>query len=81
LFDEPIRAFDKEPSVELTSDDIAPKKKLQDKIDASDKPIIKTLSSKFDENEEDDLDKPAYLRKGMKLESSIIETSETAGSN
>lgn len=81
LFDEPIQPFDKEPSNELTSDDIVPKRKLQEKIDASNKPIVKTLSSKFDENEEDDLDKPAYLRKGMKVESSIIETSETAGSN
>jgi cell division protein FtsZ len=80
LFDGPIQPYDKEPVDSPTSDDIVHNQILDSKAKTADKPIVKTLSSQFDENEEDDLDKPAYLRKGVKLESSIIETSDSSGS-
>ncbi len=76
LFDEPIQAFDRDPIEHQTSETIAPRQKVEAKLDNEPKPIVKTLSSRFDEAEEDDFDKPAYLRKGVKVESSIIEVSE-----
>jgi cell division protein FtsZ len=76
LFDEPIQPFDREPVEELTSEAIAPKRKVEPKLEEEPKPIVKTLSSRFDAAEEDDFDKPAYLRKGVKLEGSIIEVSD-----
>lgn len=74
LFDEPIQPFDREPTETLTSDSIAPINKAT--VEAEPQPIIKTMSSRFDAAEEDDFDKPAYLRKGVKVESSIIEVTE-----
>lgn len=76
LFDEPIQAFDREPIEARTSETIAPRQKVEAKLEDEPKPIVKTLSSRFDEAEEDDFDKPAYLRKGVKVESSIIEVSD-----
>lgn len=37
-------------------------------IRVQDKPIVETLSSRFDTDAEDDFDKPAFLRQGHKLE-------------
>jgi len=42
-------------------------------VRVQDKPIVETLSSRFDREEEDDLDKPAFLRKGHKVERSIVD--------
>lgn len=39
-----------------------------DPIRVHDKPIVETLSSRFDSDAEDDFDKPAFLRQGHKLE-------------
>ena len=46
---------------------------VKEPIRVQDKPIVETLSSQFDRAEEDDFDKPAYLRKGRKVQTSIIE--------
>lgn len=42
-------------------------------VRVQDKPIVETLSSRFERDEEDDLDKPAFLRKGHNVERSIVE--------
>ncbi|QQS27182.1 cell division protein FtsZ [bacterium] len=75
LFDEPIRPFDQESTEPPTSDSIA-SKRPSSASEQDPKTIVETLSPSFDAAEEDDFDKPAYLRKGVKLESSIIEVTE-----
>lgn len=42
-----------------------------------DKPIVETLSPRFNRDEEDDFDKPAFLRQGRKIQGSIIEDEDT----
>lgn len=69
----PFESFDQEPdfgSSRVMNDDI---EELQpsfesEPIRVQDKPIVETLSSRFDSDAEDDFDKPAFLRQGHKLE-------------
>lgn len=76
LFDEPIRPFDREVEPETTSEAIHATPEPEP-VRVQDKPIVKTLSSRFNDAEEDDFDRPAYMRQGMKVESSIIEIDDT----
>ena len=46
-------------------------------VRVQDKPIVETLSSRFERDEEDDLDKPAFLRQGRSVERSIIEDEDS----
>ncbi len=77
LFDEPIQPFDREPEPEVSSEAIRPAED-REPVRVENKPIVKTLSSRFDREDEDDFDKPAYIRQGMKLQSSIQEISDSA---
>lgn len=76
LFDGPIQPFNREVHSLPSSDPITAKKAA---VAAESDPttIVETVSSSFNAAEEDDLDKPAYLRKGLKLESSIIEIAKS----
>lgn len=79
LFDEPIQPFDRDMEPELTSEAIH-NSVDRDPVRVEDKPIVKTLSSRFDSDDEDDFDKPAYVRQGMKVESSIEEIEDAPDS-
>jgi len=61
---------DDEPFLGITDIEADP---IPEPVRVQDKPIVETLSSRFDREEEDDLDKPAFLRKGHKVERSIVD--------
>lgn len=66
MFDEPITAFDYEEESETESvKKEQPENNLQPEPPS--KPIVETVSSNFS-MDEDDLDKPAYLRQGLKVD-------------
>lgn len=68
MFDEPITAFDyEEETVEAVSQPESSPSSADTQPEVPAKPIVETLSEGFT-MEEDDLDKPAYLRQGVKLE-------------
>ena len=82
MFDEPITAFDYEEETEPAEETKLDQKTAEAKsstVEAPTKPIVETISSSFS-MEEDDLDKPAYLRQGLKVdvddESSTEQTQE-----
>jgi hypothetical protein len=75
ILDDPIQPFDKPDIIEPTSESISPAQK-QEPVRLEPKPIVSTLSSRFESSDEDQFDKPAYLRKGVKLSSGIIDTAE-----
>ncbi len=71
MFDEPITTFDyEEESVPTGADEVRESKEDASKISEEvtpAKPIVETVSTGFS-MEEDDLDKPAYLRQGLKID-------------
>lgn len=72
LFDEPIQAYDRDPEPDFSSETIT-RHETPEPVRVQNKPIVKTLSSRFDSATEDDFDKPAFLRQGHKIESSLVE--------
>lgn len=76
---DPVSFTDEEPVREPTSHGIvADDKPEPEPVRVQDKPIVETLSSHFERDEEDDLDKPAFLRQGRSVERSIVEDDDNS---
>lgn len=77
FLDDPIQPFDRPDIIEPSSESISPAQE-KEPVRLEPKPIVSTLSSRFESSDEDQFDKPAYLRKGVKLSSGIIDTAESS---